>query len=363
MSIFLKKHQLVFLLMLIMLLFTLFQPNFAFAQSGQAGNLDNSPISRGLCNVFELVGGNIGKALAIFAIVMVGFGFFSGKFSIALVIGITLGIGILFGAPKIIAALTGEQTVNCKNVTPGDDIVCPGALSFINGGAVSLPTQSTTKFSYSIVNLGSASKSYISAAIGGKTLFSLRCVADAAGSGKWQFDDIIKPFATSSSDSPFSGIISSSFPVTNGIQPTSQPTSDTQITLDYNKICPIINKASLSIAASGAPCTSSDTQLGVATSSLKICVNIGDNSLFLIGTSFTSQISAESTAVSETGKSLSITIPGVLGQTARATVNGVNLIATCTIGSVNKPAYWNIAAASAAGSFISGSMLQDITFD
>ena len=124
MSISFKKHQLVFLLMLAVFVFALFYPNFSFAQSGDAGNLDHSPITRGLCNVFGLVSGNIGKAIAIFAIIAAGFGFFTGKFSIALVIGITLGIGILFGAPKIIAALTGEQVVDCDTITAGDNVAC-----------------------------------------------------------------------------------------------------------------------------------------------------------------------------------------------------------------------------------------------
>ena len=111
-----------FLLMVAMFMLALLQPNFAFAQPG---NLDSSPISRGLCNVFELASGNIGKAIAIFAIVAVGFGFFTGKFSIALVIGITLGIGILFGAPKIISALTGTDAVDCQDVNAGDSVACP----------------------------------------------------------------------------------------------------------------------------------------------------------------------------------------------------------------------------------------------
>jgi len=127
MSIIFKKNQLMFLLIVAMFMLALLQPNFAFAE---AGNLDNSPITVGLCNIFELAGGNIGKAIAIFAIVAVGFGFFTGKFSIALVIGITLGIGILFGAPKIIAALTGENVVDCATVSAGDDVVCPFNISF-----------------------------------------------------------------------------------------------------------------------------------------------------------------------------------------------------------------------------------------
>ena len=134
MSIIFKKTQLMFLLMVAMFMLALFQPNFAFAQEG---DLNNSPISRGLCNVFELAGGNIGKAIAIFAIVAVGFGFFTGKFSIALVIGITLGIGILFGAPRIISALTGTDAVDCNSVGTGDDVPCPHKIEFTGALAAS----------------------------------------------------------------------------------------------------------------------------------------------------------------------------------------------------------------------------------
>ena len=83
-----------------MFLLVIFHSQFAVADVNFAtenSSLDYSSITRSLCNVFEMASGNIGKAVAIFAIVAVGFGFFTGKFSIALVIGITLGIGILFG--------------------------------------------------------------------------------------------------------------------------------------------------------------------------------------------------------------------------------------------------------------------------
>jgi type IV secretory pathway VirB2 component (pilin) len=122
MSIIYKKNQLSFLLLIALFLFVILQPQCALAQNDE---LANSPISRGLCNVFELANGNIGKAVAIFAIVAVGFGFFTGKFSIALVIGITLGIGILFGAPKIITALTGGNTINCADINDGSGVACP----------------------------------------------------------------------------------------------------------------------------------------------------------------------------------------------------------------------------------------------
>ncbi len=126
MSIIYKKNHLAFLLAIAMFLLIIFGPKFALAGvSLSANGLDQSPITRGLCNVFEMANGNIGKAITIFAIVAVGFGFFAGKFSIALVIGITLGISILFGAPKIVAALTGDQAVDCGNITSGDTDKCP----------------------------------------------------------------------------------------------------------------------------------------------------------------------------------------------------------------------------------------------
>jgi type IV secretion system protein VirB2 len=109
-----KKNHLLYLFLLLMLICI---PQLSFANT--ATELDNSPISRVLCNVFQIVTGDVGKAIVVFAIIAAGFGFFAGKFSIALIIGITLGIGILFGAPKIVQFLSGDEVVNCENVTTG----------------------------------------------------------------------------------------------------------------------------------------------------------------------------------------------------------------------------------------------------
>ena len=138
MSIIYKKNHLAFLLAIAMFLLVIFGPKFALAQVYlSADGLDQSPITRGLCNVFEMANGNVGKSIAIFAIVACGFGFFTGKFSIALVIGITLGIGILFGAPKIIAALTGGSAVDCGSITNGEGVACPGLITFTNTAGLS----------------------------------------------------------------------------------------------------------------------------------------------------------------------------------------------------------------------------------
>ena len=66
-----------------------------------------------LCNVLNFVTGTVGKTIASFIIIGVGVGFFSGKVSWGLLIGVTLGISAMFGAPAIIGALTGEAGTTC----------------------------------------------------------------------------------------------------------------------------------------------------------------------------------------------------------------------------------------------------------
>ena len=63
-----------------------------------------------LCNVLKFVTGGIGKTIASFIIIGVGLGFFTGKVSWGLLIGVTLGISAMFGAPAIIGAITGGGT-------------------------------------------------------------------------------------------------------------------------------------------------------------------------------------------------------------------------------------------------------------
>ncbi len=66
-----------------------------------------------ICNVLKIVTGNAGKAFAAFAIISLGIGFFTGKVSWGLMIGIAAGIAAMFGAPSIVAAITGESTFDC----------------------------------------------------------------------------------------------------------------------------------------------------------------------------------------------------------------------------------------------------------
>lgn len=77
------------------------------------GNADNNAFVTTLCNALKIVTGNGGKAFAAFAIISCGIGFFTGKISWGLMIGITAGIAAMFGAPTIVAAIAGGNALDC----------------------------------------------------------------------------------------------------------------------------------------------------------------------------------------------------------------------------------------------------------
>ena len=55
-------------------------------------------------------------AFAAFAIIATGIGFFTGKVSWGLMIGVTAGIATMFGAPSIVAAISGQDTKTSCNL-------------------------------------------------------------------------------------------------------------------------------------------------------------------------------------------------------------------------------------------------------
>lgn len=330
MSIIFKKTQLMFLLMVAMFMLALFQPNFAFAQ---AGNLDNSPISRGLCNVFELAGGNIGKAIAIFAIVAVGFGFFTGKFSIALVIGITLGIGILFGAPKIISALTGTNAVNCDTVNVSDSTVCPQNISF-SGSAISM------------VNINTNNKSFTLQS-NGMDLATISC--NAYSTDSTDIRPQLTPLTSSSTTRTLATVVgfagaaaNSGLSITNNSSvflTNAKMTADIIFTVPSGGFCQgikapltfgntagcgggiLIAASSNGSAATGALCVDLANGAGLGTTAINVSSNVTHLGTF---------------SAAHAGGNLVIK-PGFLGDTRVFNLNGTrNMMATCTSG------VWNL---------------------
>lgn len=66
-----------------------------------------------MCNALSIITGSAGKAFAAFAIISVGIGFFTGKVSWGLMIGVAAGIAAMFGAPSIVSAISGTSEFEC----------------------------------------------------------------------------------------------------------------------------------------------------------------------------------------------------------------------------------------------------------
>lgn len=74
------------------------------------------PMTATLCNVYLFIIGSVGKTICAFTIIGVGIGFFTGKVSWGVLIGVALGIASLFGGPAIMAAITGGAKP-CENAS------------------------------------------------------------------------------------------------------------------------------------------------------------------------------------------------------------------------------------------------------
>jgi len=102
----------------ILAVFTLFlMASEAFAAGtniASQSTLNTNVLVDVMCNVLSIVTGNAGKAFAGFAILSVGIGFFTGKVSWGLMIGVAAGIAAMFGAPTIVAAITGKDAFKCE---------------------------------------------------------------------------------------------------------------------------------------------------------------------------------------------------------------------------------------------------------
>lgn len=88
----------------------------AFAQSSvTTATTSDNQLTTTMCKALNIVTGSAGKAFAAFAIISVGIGFFTGKVSWGLMIGVAAGIAAMFGAPSIVAAISGGSSFDCKD--------------------------------------------------------------------------------------------------------------------------------------------------------------------------------------------------------------------------------------------------------
>ena len=101
-----------FLLTLLFLaLFTL--PALASSNQGTGGNTGYG-LEDYICTVFTYLTGTVGKALAAFACVGVSLAFFGGKIQWTTVLVFAIAMACIFGAPQIVKAFSGGNTVACN---------------------------------------------------------------------------------------------------------------------------------------------------------------------------------------------------------------------------------------------------------
>jgi type IV secretion system protein VirB2 len=76
-----------------------------------------------LCNVLDLLQGNVARSVAAAGIIFLGFSLFLGKVSWGTALAIGIGIGAIFGAKDIVDLLAGDGLVDAcsTTITPDED--------------------------------------------------------------------------------------------------------------------------------------------------------------------------------------------------------------------------------------------------
>ena len=92
------------------------QDQGAAAAGTDVTGTDDTKLTEVMCNVLDIVTGTAGKTFAAFAVVSVGIGFFTGKVSWGLMVGVAAGIAAIFGAASIVSALSGEGEADCDTI-------------------------------------------------------------------------------------------------------------------------------------------------------------------------------------------------------------------------------------------------------
>ncbi len=115
-NIFLKiKGYFLLMVFSILLLLPLFST--ANAQIVIIRDKENS-VSKVLCNGVAILRGTPIKIIASLMVMAVGAGFLLGKIEIKTIIGVCLGVAVIFGAPSLYSGITGNDSGQCTGADP-----------------------------------------------------------------------------------------------------------------------------------------------------------------------------------------------------------------------------------------------------
>jgi len=121
-----SETQFIFLTLILVLL-VIFLPDISFAQEASgagtssgadtpskvdSANGTSTKVDETVCNIIEILQGNIARAVAAFGIIFLGFSLFLGKISWGTALALGIGIGAIFGASDIVK-LIGDGTAAC----------------------------------------------------------------------------------------------------------------------------------------------------------------------------------------------------------------------------------------------------------
>jgi type IV secretory pathway VirB2 component (pilin) len=96
----------------VFLLLPLFSTANAQGITPITGKKNNNAIAKVLCNGVLIIRGNPVKIVASLMVMAVGAGFLLGKIDVKVIIGVALGVAVIFGAPSIYDAVTGDGAGN-----------------------------------------------------------------------------------------------------------------------------------------------------------------------------------------------------------------------------------------------------------
>jgi len=80
-------------------------PGDVWAQSNQVADV--------VCNIVEVLQGDVARGVAAFGIIFLGFSLFLGKISWGVALALGIGIGAIFGANQIVGLIAGDGTDAC----------------------------------------------------------------------------------------------------------------------------------------------------------------------------------------------------------------------------------------------------------
>jgi type IV secretion system protein VirB2 len=108
--------------LVVVMVFLIINPTSSFAaETGVVpyNSENDTEITRVLCKVVKLLTGKAGRAIASTAVVVLGIGLFLGKLSWGIAVATAVGIGLIFGAERVVFWLspTADASMFCTTDT------------------------------------------------------------------------------------------------------------------------------------------------------------------------------------------------------------------------------------------------------